>query len=440
MAPEVQNHQASPGPVTRAPLPLTWPELATLAMQRFHCVGEACGDTCCRDFGIALDKESRERMRIAAQRSHAGQRRVVRLPVLTPPSDGESLVALDEHGACPMLESSGRCELHRKYGEPALGTACSVFPRTVLKVREHFEISGSLACPELARLTLLSDDGVEQSESPTVLLPRDYVGKTIPDCDEKAAPYVGNFLAVRAALREAFTLGTFPLSSRLVFAAHFAAQVHDFFHAGTTAFSGKKHRFAQRRLAMEIALSQDEVVRDQLHRELMEFSGNDHAVLGNILSLLRERLRLPHPPRFAAAVGTLTSVTVATLRDRDAVVSARWPGFVDQVLARYARHFLLRTPYTEAPDLLAYLGRMALCLGAIKTMALASPVVDRLMRDAGPANDDGIALVRALADCAQIFTKAVSHHASFLSVFHQAFESGQGTTFGRLVLFASYLR
>jgi lysine-N-methylase len=339
-----------------------------------------------------------------------------------------------------MLESSGRCELHRKYGEAALSTVCSVFPRTALKVGEHLEVSGSLACPELARLTLLSEDGVEQSESPTVLLPRNYVGKIVPAGDEEEAPYIGNFLLVRAALGDAFALGIFPLSSRLIFAAHLAAQVHGFFHAGTTAFTGKKQRFAQRRLAMEIALSQDAVVRDQLHRELSGFSGNDEAVLGSILSLLRERLRLSHPPRFAAAVGTLAEVRAGSLRERDAVLSARWPGLVDSVLARYARHYLLRTPYTEAPDLLTYLGRMALALGAIKTMALASPRVDRLMLEPGPANDDGIELASLLVDCAQIFTKAISHQASFLSVFHQAFESGQGTTFGRLVLFASYLR
>jgi lysine-N-methylase len=440
MAPEVQNQQANSPLPTRLPLPLAWPELSTLAMQRFRCVGESCPDTCCRDFGIAPDKESRAHVRVAADLDHKAQRRPVMLPVLSPRSAGESLVALDEHGACPMLEPSGRCELHRKHGEAALSTTCSIFPRTVLKVGGHLEVSGSLACPELARLTLLSEDGIKQLESSTALLSRDYVGKAIPDCDEGSAPYLANFLAVRSALGDAFTLGTFPLSSRLIFAAHFAAQVHDFFHAATTAFTGKKLRFAQRRLAMEIASSQDVVVRDQLHRDLLEFSGNDGAVLGTILSLLRARLRLPHPPRFAAAVGTMTAATAEALRDRCAMLSARWPGLVDDVLARYARHYLLRMPYTDAPDLLTYLGRMALALGAIKTMVLTSPVVDGLMSESAPANDDGIDLAGALVDCAQIFTKAISHQPNFLSVFHQAFEDGQGTAFGRLVLFAGYLR
>jgi lysine-N-methylase len=382
---------------------------------------------------------------MASARNQAEAKPVVRLRVLNLHNDGhqDSMMPLDESGACPMLESSGRCELHRRYGEAALSTACSVFPRTALKVGEQVEVSGSLACPELARLTLLSEDGVDQAESPTAVLPRDYIGKAISDGDEAAQPYAANFGVVRAALRALFASRGFPLSSRLLFAGHLAAQVDEFFHARTTSFAGKKQLFAQRRLAAEIALAQDTALRNQLHGDLLRLRGNDEAVLGTILSLLRQRLRLPHPPRYAAALGVLTSaeaLCAGSLRDRHAFLAARWPGTLDRLLARYAQHYLLRSPYTDAPDLLTYLGRLALSLGAIKTMVLASPVVDRLVIEPGAEDDDGKALAELVAETVQIFTKAISHQASFLSVFHEAFESGQGTAFGRLVLLASYLR
>ena len=48
--------------ITRAPLPQIQSEIATLAMQRFECTVGDCSDTCCRDFGIAFDKQSMKRM------------------------------------------------------------------------------------------------------------------------------------------------------------------------------------------------------------------------------------------------------------------------------------------------------------------------------------------------------------------------------------------
>ena len=448
MAPPPQDYSLASPPLTRAPLPLIRPEIATLAMQRFQCTGGACPDTCCKDFGIVFDNKGMKRMLGATAKNAVDHEKVVRLVVfnLRSSDSDRAKVTLNEQGACPLLEGSGQCELHRKYGEASLGTVCSVFPRTSLKIGDRLEVSGTLACPELARLTLLSEDGVEQGESPTVLLPRDYVGKALPSADEDADPYRAHFEIVRAALRELFGLRGFPLPSRLLFGAHLAAQVTDFFHAGTQAFHGKRRRFTRQRLLTELELGKDMATLKQLHVDLGEFEGNHLAVLGTVATLLRQRLRLAHPPRFASAVAGLGDTEgmddtrrFHRLVETNARLTARLPGVMDRILARYAQHYLLRIPYTDAPNLLHYLGRMALSLAAIKTLALASPTVEGLLEEPGAPHDDAQALGQLVVDRAQIFTKTISHQADFLAAFHHAFESGNGTTFGRLALFARYL-
>jgi lysine-N-methylase len=277
-------------------------------------------------------------------------------------------------------------------------------------------------------------------------LPRNYVGKNIDVADESSDAYVAHFELVRAALSKLFDLRDYPLSSRLAFAAQFAAQMEDFFFQDTTAFRGKQQRFTHQRLMAETGLAQDANTLNSLHDDMRAFTGNDEAVLGVVLSLLRQRLRLAHPTKFAAAVAGLVSAKdtdantlYRLLTSQNTRLAASFPGLVDRILSRYAQHYLLRNPYTEAPNLLAYLGRMALALATIKIMVLASPAVKDLLAEPANPKDDANALGQRVVDMAQIFTKTVAHQANFLQAFHQAFESGKGTPFGRLVLFARYL-
>jgi lysine-N-methylase len=383
-----------------------------------------------------------KRMLTATADDLAERARVVRLVFL---DHEQSMVVLNEQGACPMLEKSGQCELHRKYGDAALATPCAVFPRTSLQVGDTLEVTGTLACPELATLTLLSEDGVTQRESPTLLLPRNYVGKSIQAVDESSDAYVAHFEVVRATLSKLFALRDFPLSSRLTFAAQFAAQVEDFFFQDTAAFQGKQRRFAHQRLVAEIGLAEDTETLSGLHDDMQAFAGNNQAVLSTVLSLLRQRLRLAHPTKFAAAVAGLVSTKDADVKtlsglltEHNVGLAEKFPGLLDRILSRYAQHCLLRSPYTEAPNLLVYLGRLALDLATVRTLVLASTALEDLLAEPANPKDDANALGQTVVDMVQIFTKTVSHHAAFLRAFHQGFESGKGTTFGRLVLFARY--
>lgn len=413
-------------------------ELSTLAMQRFACIGGACEDTCCRDFGIAIDPGTIQRMRSLAVDAEEARRLDELLIAGTAQADAgpQQILRLREDGACPMLDPDGACGFHRRHGEGALGTACSVFPRSSLAVDGRIEVTGSLACPELARLTLLAPDGPEQRPSPAPVLPRRYVGKAIVADDGYAEPFV----RVREALLRLFLREEFPVGSRLAFAAHLAATLDGFFHRGAAA--------SPERLDVELSASTREELLAGIHRDLQSFGGSDGTVIAAVLSMLVERRRLPHPPRFAALLdgayqpaphhNPVAGLLAEYLRRRD-LVEQRAPSVTDPILSRYCRHFVLRHPYTDAPSLLSYLGRLALSLSTIRFLWCGHPAVQARLEAPPDSATDTSTLADAGVEVIQIFTKAVTHHVAFLEALHRPDEESRAVTFGRLLLFAKVL-
>jgi lysine-N-methylase len=453
--------------------PSLHPELATRAMSRFACIGGACEDTCCRDFGISIDREAIDRMRAAAARHPERREKVVRLVVLGMPRGGvqpQNLVQLDDRGACPLLETDGACGIHRDYGPAALSTTCAIFPRTSLAVEGRLEVTGSLACPELARLTLLADDGLVQEPTTVPVLPRDhgYVGKVL-DADPLDL-YAQAFSRVRGTLLRLFERGEYPIGARLLFAAQLAANVDAFFRAGRGHTTHAERAMQKRRLEVELEAAEDPELLASLHGDLQAFEeGQGGAVVvAAAASMWLDRRRLTHSRRFAELLDQTmaslqaeclddvpgavagadgVSVTPARLREVDlrrrAALEARAPGTIDELLGRYCAHFILRNPYTEAGSLLDYVGRLALSLAAVRLVWTASPeLAARLAQPAEPALDAKVARQSAVT-VIQTFTKALSHHVEYLGAVHRSYEQvsdhGGGITFGRLVLFASFV-
>jgi lysine-N-methylase len=456
-------------PLRIRPRPTRIIEVGTQAMNRFTCIAGRCEDTCCRDLGVAIDLESAKQIREAEASNHGDPstvRLVMRDTVLAE-DRAQHILRFDESGACPALESDGRCGVHHRQGEAALSVACAVFPRSSLVIRDghsdhdHLEVTGSLACPELARLTLLAADGLAQTPSATRLLSRPYIGKTIytDGRDAFAAP----FLRVRGVLIDLFSRTTFPLSSRFAFAAHLAAQVDDFFSRDSVAFSGPGARFAQQRLNAELGAATDANLLRTLHRDLAAFAeSGGEAVVATTALMLTERRRLPHAKRFAQLVeGCFRSLQAAIFdqasgevdpnqtvspaqlfavyRRRKQLVDQRVPGLLDDILGRYAVHYLLRHPYTDAPSLLNYLCRLGLALAAVRLLLAGSPTILSRLAAAPDPNADAGAVADAAVDVVQILTKAVTHHWAFLEAIHRAREEAGAMNFGQLVLFAKFI-
>ncbi|MEO5767884.1 MAG: flagellin lysine-N-methylase [Polyangia bacterium] len=466
---------SAPQTPERSPVPADLPEVTTTAMDRFACLAERCEDTCCRDWAVPIDRADLDRMKATMSTTADGRERLLRLVVIGNParaSGGLGQLQMDDQCACPMLETDNRCGVHATFGEEALTTSCAVFPRTALATPTALEVGGSLGCPEVARLTLLSDQAdLRLRPASRPMLPRPYVGKTVggdpqnaqtsPKNHDPDDAYARYFDDVREGLLDCFRRDHLPLGTQLVVAADYAERAHAFLYRGTSEFLGARRSFAEHRLHAEIAHTRSPELHAALDRDLAALTASGQPVMSFVWSLLSERRRLPHAPRFAtllgqvftslrqeAGAGDSAALDTETSGDglwpvyatRRVAFAARWGQRFDSLFSKYCQHYLLRNPYTDAATLLDHVYNLGIHLAAVRMLTVGHPeLAARLAADPEPEADARL-LDQVVVHVVQTFTKAVSHHPSFLNA------AGLGSerkpvpmTFGRLVLLAKFV-
>ena len=190
---------------------------------------------------------------------------------------------------CSIPTTAAACRLPT--ARQALPTTCAIFPRTALAVGDRIEVGGSLGCPEVARLVLLSTDELAMRPARQPMLTRDYVGKTVGGGG--ADPYAEHFSSVRELLMSCFRRNV-SLGTRLVLAADFAHRVRDLLHTGTAAFDGARRPFAERTLRAEIDETASPALLASLDGDLAALDAPGDATASLIATWLVERKRLPH--------------------------------------------------------------------------------------------------------------------------------------------------
>jgi lysine-N-methylase len=429
------------------------------ALERFSCLAERCEDTCCRDWAVSIDRPSFDRLKAVMAATPAERDRLVHLVVLGSPSrhvDALGQVQLDENGVCRLLDSDDRCSVQSAYGEEALPTTCAIFPRTALAVAGHIEVGGSLGCPEVARLVLLSNDDLAMRPARQAMLTRDYVGKTVGDAG--ADPYADHFLSVREVLMSCFRRNV-SLGTRLVLAADLAHRLRDLLHKGTLEFEGARRPFAERTLRAELDETASMALTASLDGDLEALQAPGDSTASLIASWLVERRRLPHSARFSALLDGIfasihaeatgasgegsTGLAPAAIwrvyeRRRNAL-QKRAGAHSDRIFGNYCQHFLLRAPYTDAPTLLEHLTKLAAHLAAVRFLTVTHPeIADRLAAPADAAAD-ARTLERVAVHAIQTFTKVIGHHVEFTEALLSPAGAPKRFTFGRLVMLAKFV-
>lgn len=130
--------------------------------KEFHCLMGACPDTCCRDWEVVLDDETREyyetvpgelgeELRVAMEKGH-----------------GEYLEL--DHTLCPFLNEAGLCRIQLACGEEHLTHNCASFPRFAEEYGALREWALAISCPEAARLILSASEAaafdLEKTDEP----------------------------------------------------------------------------------------------------------------------------------------------------------------------------------------------------------------------------------------------------------------------------------
>lgn len=133
----------------------------------FHCLANACPDTCCANWEVIIDSET-----VSFYESVHGKLGEQLHSAMTI-VDGETCFGL-HNGLCQLLQPDGLCTIQKELGEEHLCKICSSYPRFSTEIGVRRSIGISLSCPEAARLILTANNNFnvvqEQTNEPMTSL------------------------------------------------------------------------------------------------------------------------------------------------------------------------------------------------------------------------------------------------------------------------------
>ena len=127
----------------------------------FHCIAGQCSFTCCKEWKIAVDSETKKRWRklsvpetvLKSDRvpEHACRSSLdkAQLSQFVMKKDGGEIIELLPNMRCPFLEDTELCRLVLDYGEECLSETCHVFPRETHEFADRTERMLVSCCPEI---------------------------------------------------------------------------------------------------------------------------------------------------------------------------------------------------------------------------------------------------------------------------------------------------
>lgn len=443
-------------------------------MTRFRCLAEACEDTCCAGLVVTVSQARWTHLRAAV----AGGPDAARVEAFIRPDEGSgpgaeaAVIAKREDGHCAFLDARKLCSLHGAYGEAVLPDACATFPRVATRWGERLEVTGSLACPEVARLCLLAEDGVELVPASEDVAVRPEIARRLG-----GDAWTGHAEAVRAVAVRLLQRREVPFASRLFALGQLALRLDGFYFRGTEAFSGVESLPMGRppeadrnevRSALEplptgqqtgsfggesrngaTALLAD-VLRSfdtpetlvDLHAGFsqLELPGGPWA--GICATVLKARAGSVRSERFGALVrAVLASQGGAEVPDEVWRLHAQRreqlaPGLAERVEQYFRHHAVnhwLRHPFTDAPTLLDYVFRLTLRAAVLRWTLFGHPSVVALcgVEDSAEAR---ARLDAAAVECFQLIAKHVEQAPELHSLAQGLMGKGGAETLGRMLV------
>jgi lysine-N-methylase len=438
-------------------------------MARFRCIAEACEDTCCAGLTVPISEArwSLLRQKVAGTPDEA---RVAER--ITPNPDGATgphagILGKRADGHCAFLDEAKLCSLQRRHGEAVLPDGCSVFPRVLTRWGPQVEMAGSLACPETARLCLLSEDALVREPVPEAQALRPQVARQVAAGDDAWTAHAD---AVREAMLHLLQRREVPFATRLFALGRMALELGDFYFPGTEAFTREEaapdgsipgardpeeaapgettlpprganaQEDAEHRLACILKEYADPdtlaSLREQL--EALELPGGPWA--GICGAVLRSREAAVGSPRFLALVGAVSASYGGANANPDDIWrlhASRRAGLdalhgerVHQYFLNHALNHVLRHPFTEAANLLNAVFLLVLRASVARYVLLGHPAVVALL----DAPDAPVAtLDTAAVEAFQGVAKHVEQAPSFLD-FARGLAGEGRETFARLLI------
>ncbi len=112
----------------------------------FHCAAGACPITCCQEWKIAVDDETKKKWKKQYLCTVQGE---AELAGFLRQKDGGTVIGLTPEMKCPFLDENKLCKLVIQLGEEALSETCTLFPRQIHEFEDRTEYSLVACCPEV---------------------------------------------------------------------------------------------------------------------------------------------------------------------------------------------------------------------------------------------------------------------------------------------------
>lgn len=142
--------------------------------ERFQCIAAECPDSCCQGWDVVIDSDTEQFYK--SEKGDFGEQ--IRKAIYTD-SDGDRVFSLAEGKRCPFWGEDKLCEIYKSLGEEHLCVTCAQFPRLWMEFYDFCEHSLALACPEAARLILMTDDAYASFSQRTAAGCGDYAAETM---------------------------------------------------------------------------------------------------------------------------------------------------------------------------------------------------------------------------------------------------------------------
>ncbi|MBM7615376.1 flagellin lysine-N-methylase [Alkaliphilus hydrothermalis] len=144
-------------------------------LENFRCIGSLCEDTCCKGWKVSLDKKTyKQYKKINDKNADLSLGKYIALDKERENDTSYGCINMNADGTCPFLTEDLLCKIHGELSEDLLSYTCYSYPRLVNRVNGLYEMSGTLSCPEIARLVLLDEEPMEFKDV-SLMIKREYL-------------------------------------------------------------------------------------------------------------------------------------------------------------------------------------------------------------------------------------------------------------------------
>jgi lysine-N-methylase len=332
-------------------------------MTRFRCLGGECEATCCGGGVIPVTEKTHRRLTVLATGDAAASALLAQGIELTPGGPEHGRIRFLDSGDCSMRDERGLCRVHTRFGHAELFEVCATYPRYASEIDDDIELFGSLACPEVARLALLADDGFELSPLTIDAAPRVLRNRFTTD-----TPYFRPFKQVRAAFVQLLSVPSHTLAEKLFAMLWLSDKLKGVLYEGCAPIPPLE-------LEKALAAPAEPQVLEQLARNYRSLSLDGVLPISVVVAVLRpppharrgaqteafDALWAALERRYGRAVAPGGSASEAELRGvwlsyRE--LASRVPGAtaerLELLLTRFAINHVLTTPHMLAANLFEY--------------------------------------------------------------------------------------